>query len=91
MMKLFKVIFLSKYTEWTFKFIYTIDAEIERQIKVLESGGKIESETRGYDVTANKTFKLRGKESAPDYRYMPEPDLPPLIISQVRILLYNST
>ncbi|CAO3622070.1 unnamed protein product [Cunninghamella blakesleeana] len=59
-----------------------IDAEIERQIKVLESGGKIESETRGYDVTANKTFKLRGKESAPDYRYMPEPDLPPLIINQ---------
>ncbi|CAO3611752.1 unnamed protein product [Cunninghamella echinulata] len=59
-----------------------IDAEIERQINILESGGNIESETRGFDVTTNKTFKLRGKESAPDYRYMPEPDLPPLCITQ---------
>lgn len=40
-------------------------------------------ETRGFDVTARKTFSLRSKETAPDYRYMPEADLPKLILSQV--------
>jgi aspartyl-tRNA(Asn)/glutamyl-tRNA(Gln) amidotransferase subunit B len=59
------------------------DAEIERQIEILESGGSIEAETRGFDVSTGTTFKLRGKESAPDYRYMPEPDLPPLLLKQV--------
>ncbi|SAL96483.1 hypothetical protein [Absidia glauca] len=59
-----------------------IDAEIERQIEILESGGSIQAETRGFDVSTGTTFKLRGKESAPDYRYMPEPDLPPLLLKQ---------
>ncbi|RUS23299.1 B subunit of glutamyl-tRNA amidotransferase [Endogone sp. FLAS-F59071] len=59
-----------------------IDAEIRRHIEVLEQGGNIIQETRGYDVMANKTFWLRNKETAPDYRYMPEPDLPTLILSQ---------
>ncbi|KAI7854614.1 Aspartyl/glutamyl-tRNA amidotransferase subunit B (Asp/Glu-ADT subunit B) [Circinella umbellata] len=59
-----------------------IDAEIERQIKLIEKGGQVTSETRGFDVAKKTTFKLRGKETAPDYRYMPEPDLPPLILSQ---------
>ncbi|KAI9019312.1 aspartyl/glutamyl-tRNA amidotransferase subunit B [Phycomyces nitens] len=58
-----------------------IDAEIKRQIIAIEQGETIESETRGYDVASDKTFKLRGKESALDYRFMPEPDLPPLILS----------
>ncbi|KAF7730430.1 hypothetical protein EC973_002237 [Apophysomyces ossiformis] len=58
-----------------------LDAEIRRQISIIEQGGIIEAETRGYDVAADKTFKLRGKESAPDYRYMPEPDLAPLLLS----------
>ncbi|KAI7865013.1 aspartyl/glutamyl-tRNA amidotransferase subunit B [Spinellus fusiger] len=58
-----------------------IDAEIKRQISVINQGLAIESETRGYDVAANKTFKLRGKESALDYRFMPEPDLPSLRLS----------
>ncbi|KAI8085068.1 B subunit of glutamyl-tRNA amidotransferase [Halteromyces radiatus] len=62
-----------------------IDAEIDRQIHILESGGIIQAETRGFDAIANKTFKLRGKESAPDYRYMPEPDLPPLYLDQYTI------
>ncbi|ORY05437.1 Aspartyl/glutamyl-tRNA amidotransferase subunit B [Basidiobolus meristosporus CBS 931.73] len=53
-----------------------IDAEVQRQIEVLESGGQILQETRGYDAVQNQTFKLRSKETAPDYRYMPEPDLP---------------
>ncbi|GAA5815423.1 hypothetical protein MFLAVUS_008931 [Mucor flavus] len=59
-----------------------IDAEIKRQINVIENGGKISVETRRYDEDKDVTFKLRDKENAPDYRYMPEPDLPPLIISQ---------
>ncbi|KAI8142522.1 Aspartyl/glutamyl-tRNA amidotransferase subunit B [Fennellomyces sp. T-0311] len=59
-----------------------IDAEIERQIEILEKGGVIHAETRGFDVSGRKTFKLRGKETAPDYRYMPEPDLPNLLLSQ---------
>jgi Asp-tRNA(Asn)/Glu-tRNA(Gln) amidotransferase B subunit len=61
------------------------EAEIERQIEVLEKGGTIEQETRGYDVELGKTFRLRGKETAHDYRYMPEPDLPSLILTEVRI------
>ncbi|KAI9311936.1 Aspartyl/glutamyl-tRNA amidotransferase subunit B [Dichotomocladium elegans] len=59
-----------------------IDAEIERQIEVIQRGGKIVPETRGFDVSNRKTFRLRSKETAPDYRYMPEPDLPRLIITQ---------
>ncbi|KAI9247508.1 Aspartyl/glutamyl-tRNA amidotransferase subunit B [Phascolomyces articulosus] len=59
-----------------------IDAEIERQIELIEKGGTVKAETRGFDVAGKKTFKLRGKETAPDYRYMPEPDLPPLLLSQ---------
>ncbi|KAH8552069.1 B subunit of glutamyl-tRNA amidotransferase [Umbelopsis sp. PMI_123] len=59
-----------------------IEAEIERQIEVLENGGTIEQETRGYDVELGKTFRLRGKETARDYRYMPETDLPSLILTQ---------
>ncbi|CAO3672199.1 unnamed protein product [Rhizopus stolonifer] len=59
-----------------------IDAEIRRQIDILENGGKITVETRRYDEEKDITYKLRSKEDAPDYRYMPEPDLPPLILSQ---------
>ncbi|RIB08742.1 Aspartyl/glutamyl-tRNA amidotransferase subunit B [Gigaspora rosea] len=59
-----------------------IDVEIERQIKELENGNKIVQETRGFDVLKNKTFRLRTKETATDYRYMPEPDLSPLILNK---------
>ncbi|KAL0074746.1 aspartyl/glutamyl-tRNA amidotransferase subunit B [Phycomyces blakesleeanus] len=68
-----------------------IDAEIKRQIIAIEQGEIIESETRGYDVSSDKTFKLRGKESALDYRFMPEPDLPPLILSSDYIESVGST
>lgn len=61
-----------------------IDAEIRRQIEVIENGGTIQVETRRYDEDKDVTFKLRDKENAPDYRYMPEPDLPPLILTQVK-------
>lgn len=61
-----------------------IDAEINRQIEVLENGGKIHVETRRYDEEKGVTFRLRDKETSPDYRYMPEPDLPPLLLPKVK-------
>ncbi len=58
-----------------------IDAEIARHVEVLEAGGRIEQETRLYDVQRNETRSMRSKEDAQDYRYFPEPDLPPLVIA----------
>src|SRR5262249_47295498 len=55
-----------------------LEHEIERQIDVLESGGRVEHETRLWDTTTGRTFSMRSKEEAHDYRYFPEPDLPPL-------------
>ncbi|KAF9185240.1 hypothetical protein BGZ51_002764 [Haplosporangium sp. Z 767] len=63
-----------------------IDAEIERQIDAYESNITVTQETRGFDASTGKTFRIRSKESAPDYRYMPEPDLPRLVLSQETIL-----
>ena len=60
-----------------------IIAERDRQIMVLESGGSIEGETRGWTLGSTETKKLRGKEGEVDYRYMPDPDILPLIIGQV--------
>ena len=60
-----------------------IVAERDRQVGVLEVGGSIPGETRGWTLGGSKTKKLRGKEGEVDYRYMPDPDIPPLIIGQV--------
>jgi aspartyl-tRNA(Asn)/glutamyl-tRNA(Gln) amidotransferase subunit B len=56
--------------------------EIDRQIGVLEDGGTIVQETRGWDDAGLKTFSQRTKEDAHDYRYMPDPDLPPIVLEQ---------
>ena len=52
--------------------------EVERQIEVIDSGGRVVQETRLYDAEADLTVSMRSKEEAHDYRYFPEPDLPPL-------------
>ncbi|THZ82690.1 hypothetical protein D6C84_05560 [Aureobasidium pullulans] len=58
-----------------------VTAERDRQIKVLEGGGVIEGETRGWTIGSTETTRLRSKEGEVDYRYMPDPDLPPVLIS----------
>jgi aspartyl-tRNA(Asn)/glutamyl-tRNA(Gln) amidotransferase subunit B len=56
--------------------------EIDRQIDVVESGGKITQETRLYNANEGKTYSMRSKEQAHDYRYFPEPDLLPLVVDE---------
>jgi aspartyl-tRNA(Asn)/glutamyl-tRNA(Gln) amidotransferase subunit B len=62
-----------------------LDYEIARQAAVLDAGGRVVRETRLFDVSAGRTATMRSKEQADDYRYFPEPDLPPLSIAQERI------
>ncbi|MFT5834093.1 MAG: aspartyl-tRNA(Asn)/glutamyl-tRNA(Gln) amidotransferase subunit B [Cognaticolwellia sp.] len=63
-----------------------INHEIQRQIKKVEKGEIIVQETRGFYADKGTTYSLRSKEDAPDYRYFPEPDLPPIILSDDYIL-----
>lgn len=62
-----------------------IEHEIKRQIDVLESGGTIDHETRTFDATQGITFGMRSKEEANDYRYFPEPDLLPYMVTKTEI------
>ncbi|HUE85598.1 MAG TPA: Asp-tRNA(Asn)/Glu-tRNA(Gln) amidotransferase subunit GatB [Vicinamibacterales bacterium] len=61
-----------------------LDYEIERQIDVVEHGGRVVQETRLFDSAQGRTYSMRSKEEAHDYRYFPEPDLPPLMVDAVR-------
>ena len=66
----------------SFRFIRAaLEYEIERQIEVLESGGHNLQETRLWNAAEGRTYSMRSKEQAHDYRYFPEPDLPPLMVS----------
>jgi len=61
-----------------------IQYEIGRHLDVLDHGGRIVQETRLFDAAQGKTYSMRSKEEAHDYRYFPEPDLPPLVVDQAR-------
>jgi len=66
----------------SFKFVEkAINIEVERQIEIIENGGRITQETRLYDADKNETRSMRSKEEANDYRYFPDPDLLPVFIS----------
>jgi aspartyl-tRNA(Asn)/glutamyl-tRNA(Gln) amidotransferase subunit B len=70
----------------SFRFLErAIDFEVRRQIELIEDGGKVVQETRLYDPDLDETRSMRSKEDAHDYRYFPDPDLPPLIISEAQI------
>jgi aspartyl-tRNA(Asn)/glutamyl-tRNA(Gln) amidotransferase subunit B len=62
-----------------------LEYEIDRQIDVLESGGRVIQETRLWDPAAGATLSMRSKEEAHDYRYFPEPDLPPVVVDAARV------
>ena len=65
----------------SFRFVQNaIEHEIARQLRVLDGGGRIERETRLWDAEAGQSAPLRSKEEANDYRYFPDPDLPPLVV-----------
>jgi aspartyl-tRNA(Asn)/glutamyl-tRNA(Gln) amidotransferase subunit B len=68
-----------------------LEYEIERQADVLRGGGRVTQETRLYDSSNGRTFSMRSKEEAHDYRYFPEPDLPPLVVDEARIAAVRST
>lgn len=64
--------------------------EVKRQSKLLEKGGQVMQETRGWDEAKQETFSQRKKESSHDYRYFPDPDLPKLIVSEIPELTKQS-
>ncbi len=59
-----------------------VEYEADRQIEVLEKGEKVVQETRGWDDAKQRTFSQRSKENADDYRYMPDPDIPPIVLTE---------
>ena len=70
----------------SFRFMQqAIDFEVRRQVELIEDGGKVVQETRLYDPGRSETRSMRSKEDAQDYRYFPDPDLPPLIIDEAWI------
>ena len=68
-----------------------LEYEIGRQIDLLEGGGRVVQETRLFDSGSGRTHSMRSKEEAHDYRYFPEPDLPPLIVDEARIARVKAT
>jgi aspartyl-tRNA(Asn)/glutamyl-tRNA(Gln) amidotransferase subunit B len=60
-------------------------SEVYRHIELLDRGVSVPQETRGFDEDRMVTYKLRSKEDTPDYRYMPDSNLPPILLSEVRV------
>jgi aspartyl-tRNA(Asn)/glutamyl-tRNA(Gln) amidotransferase subunit B len=76
----------------SFKFVeQAIEHEIVRHAKIISGGGKIEQETRLFDHAKKETRSMRSKEEAHDYRYFPDPDLPPLVVSDELVERVRST
>jgi len=76
----------------SFRFLEkALEYEIERQIRVVSEGGRVIQETRLWDPDARETVSMRSKEEAHDYRYFPEPDLPPVVVSRERIEALRAT
>src|SRR5207249_2705160 len=76
----------------SFRFLQkALEHEIERQMTVLKEGGRVVQETRLWDAAAGRTLSMRSKEEAHDYRYFPEPDLPPAVIDAARIAAIRAT
>jgi len=70
----------------SFRFLrQAVEYEVRRQVEIVESGGKVEQETRLFDPQRGETRSMRSKEDAHDYRYFPEPDLPPLVVAPAAI------
>ena len=70
----------------SFRYLHkAIEYEIDRQIDVVVKGGRVVQETRLFDSTTGRTHSMRSKEEAHDYRYFPEPDLPPLVVTADRV------
>src|SRR6267143_1842661 len=67
---------------WSISIGPAIEHEARRQIEILEDGGRIDQETRLFDPGRGETRSMRSKEEAHDYRYFPDPDLLPLILTQ---------
>jgi aspartyl-tRNA(Asn)/glutamyl-tRNA(Gln) amidotransferase subunit B len=66
----------------SFRFIrFALEYEIERQVELIESGGRVVQETRLWNANEGRTYSMRSKEQAHDYRYFPEPDLPALLVT----------
>src|SRR5712692_6137587 len=76
----------------SFRFLQkALEHEIERQIELVSGGGRVVQETRLWDAAAGRTVSMRSKEEAHDYRYFPDPDLPPVVVDAVRIADIQST
>jgi aspartyl-tRNA(Asn)/glutamyl-tRNA(Gln) amidotransferase subunit B len=76
----------------SFRYVHkAIEYEIERQIEIVEGGGRVLQETRLWDSAGGRTHGMRSKEEAHDYRYFPEPDLPPLVVDAARIERVRAT
>ncbi|MBO8160987.1 MAG: Asp-tRNA(Asn)/Glu-tRNA(Gln) amidotransferase subunit GatB [Thermosipho sp. (in: Bacteria)] len=67
----------------SFKFVEkALEYEFKRIVKLMEEGKEVEKETRGWDLSSKTTISMRSKEEANDYRYFPEPDIPPVVLSK---------